>query len=195
MRRHRGIPGIVYVDFLAAMLSIFVALLFLALVQQKRYTVPPALRTPGIYAITTTTQRGRMDDVDLYVRGPGGVAYFSSPEAGLLHLEHDVIPGITEGSGSVHGQRCDCERTIIRGVQPGRYDVSVQMYSKATDGPSPVTVTLYKLIGADRKVYEVHVELGGAGSEAPAFQFSLNPDGSVSGFTRLPIKIAGGAWG
>lgn len=194
----RGIPGIAFVDFLAAMLVAFVALLLISLLAVKvQAKTPPLLRTQGTYAIVTTWDGSRDEDVDTYVGDPSGhVLFFANPTVGLLHLEQDVLgnPSSLDSSGVAHKRKRDQERVVMRGIETGSFAVNVHLYRQGTGGPTPVTVELWQLVGADHPVLTQRVVLQHKGSEVTAFRFTVTPAGTLTGFNRLPTSLLGSAW-
>lgn len=193
----RGIPGIVYVDFLAAIVAIFVALLFLALVQVKqRQTLPPALRTPGLYAVVISWPGRLDDDVDLYVRDArGNIVFFANPTAGLLNLEYDDLgdPSSVTDTGAVVRHKEHVERIVVRGLQQGEFTANVHLYRHGSTRPVRVTATLWKLFGADRPITQVSVTLQREGDEETLFRFTVEATGEVGNLNRLPARFVGSA--
>lgn len=167
-------------DLVLALLLIFV---IFALVQ--RDPTPKALQTAGTYAVTIQWDDGSLDDIDLYVRDPAGyICFFAQPDIGLLHLEYDNL-----GHRITSGVTQTGEVTIIRGVEAGEYVVNVHAYQKYEAKPDVVIVTLYRLAGADTELYKVRVVLDYQGDEATAFRFVVRENGSVGGFSDLPLQM------
>lgn len=153
---------------------------------------PPTAPTLGFYAVVVEWPARNQDDVDMYVRDPGGqIAYFnslSSPDA-VMHLEHDDLGAFNE---CVTNPAClnlpNQERTIIRQVVPGQFAVDVHMYLKNQPGSTPVTVTLWSLASGGA-ITTTHVMLTHQAQVDAAFQFTLNKAGKVVGISHLPIKF------
>ena len=83
-----------FTDFLMSNLAVLLGIMMLSNVSQQRKEErereEAALRTDGDYAILMEWPNVSPDDVDLYVRDPAGnIAFFSSRDVGLMHLEHD----------------------------------------------------------------------------------------------------------
>lgn len=172
-----------------AAIDLCVCLILVILVQIN----PPSKRSPsietlGLYAVVTTWEGE--SDVDTYAMDPSGhVAYFAAQNAGQMHLEHDVIPDVTEIG--IKGQRE--ERLILRGTEAGEYVANVQMYRKVGAGPTRVRVRLYRLRGDDTLVQDRTVTLPSDGSERTAFRFTMNGKGDVTGFSDLQRSLVGSA--
>jgi hypothetical protein len=187
-----GVPGLAFVDFLANLLLVFTVLFILSFVLIRPRATPPALRTPGLYAVEIAWRGDVDDDVDLYVRDPQqNVVYFGNPTAGLLHLEHDDLgfPSASTSTGHFVRPRSNEERTVLRGLEPGEFVANVQLYRGGGSQPIRVRASLWKLIGADKPVATATVVLRQAGEERTAFRFTVTPGGEVTNLNRLPISV------
>lgn len=194
MRRGRGLPQIMVVDFLAALVLLLFALVKLATYQ------PAAVKTAGVYAVVVSWPGARNDDVDSYVQDPAGeIVYFSNPSAGLMHLEHDDLGRRISGNQSFHGETRRAtgpneERVILRGTLPGEYVANVHLYRKAGLAPVPVTVTLWTLRGRDSQVTTTRLLLQREGDEKTAFRFTLDQAGAVTSTSHRPKHFVQGSW-
>lgn len=199
MSRHRHSTKTAFLDILLNTLLGFIALFVLAFIQirpdeQKEKTV----ETKGEFVIVVNWPDESDDDVDTYVMDPAGnIAYFSSREVGLMHLERDDLGARNDVVMSPDGQRIlvreNEERVIIRGIVPGEYIVNVHMYAKRDSDPTPVRIALIKLEGADREIETREVTLEFNGDEKTVFRFTVNPDNSVTDVNDLPRRFTGGA--
>lgn len=195
-RKRRTASNVVFLDLIMNALLSFVALFILAFVQINPVAKQDqVLETEGKYVVVMAWEDGSPDDVDLYVRDPlGNIAYFSSRDVGLMHLEHDDLGS---RSDTVHTERGDItvdknqERVILRGVVPGEYVVNVHMYSKRAPTPARVRVSLYRLKGADTEIASRERVLAASGDERTAFRFTVNPDESVTNIIDLPRSLVG----
>lgn len=198
MRRRASLSAIGQLDMiLNAFLGITV-LFILAYLQIKppEPDKPAILPIEGKYVIQATWPDGSTDDVDLWVRDPGGnTAWFSSRDVGLMHLEHDDLGArsdrLVSPAGEVAIQRNE-ERVILRGVMPGEYVVNVHMYHKRDDGPTPVTISLYRLDGEGSTVAGRERVLERHGDEKTAFRFTIDRDESVTDVSDLPLSLVSG---
>jgi len=196
MNRHRHVTSVVFLDLIMNALLSFIALFILAYVQiSPRTEADPAIQTEGKYVVVMRWADGSPDDVDLYVMDPvGNVAFFSSREVGLMHLERDDLGNrgdtVNMSGGDVNVEQNE-ERTIIRGIIPGEYTVNVHMFRKQSPEPTAVTISLYRLIGSDTEMVRRERILARNGDESTAFRFTLAEDGSVTGINELPRPMAG----
>lgn len=192
MPNRPGVPGLAFVDFLANLLLVFTVLFILSFVLIRPRAAPPALRTPGLFAIEISWRADIDEDVDLYVRDPQqNVVYFGSPTSGLLHLEHDDLgfPSAAAANGHFVRVRLNVERTVLRGVEPGEFVANVQYYRGGGDSPVRVHVSLWKLIGADKPVTRASVLLRYPGDEKTAFRFTVTAGGELTNLNRLPVSL------
>jgi hypothetical protein len=187
-----GVPGLAFVDFLANLLLVFTVLFILSFVLIRPRASPPALHTPGLYAIEIAWRGDIDDDVDLYVRDPQqNVVYFANPTAGLLHLEHDDLgfPSASTASGHFVRPRVNIERTVLRGLELGEFVANVQLYREGGRTPIRVRASLWKLTGADKPVATAAVVLRQAGDERTAFRFTVTPESEITNVNKLPISV------
>lgn len=143
--------------------------------------------TPGAYAIVLEWPRSSPNDLDLYVRDPAGnVAWFGTPAAGSLQLEHDDLGA---GTGTSYAVGPNYERTVIRTTLPGTYAAVVHVYCQRRPGPTSATVELWKLGTGLRPVIVRTLSLGAAGEEQTAFRWTVDKSGSVVSSDRLPVTL------
>jgi hypothetical protein len=187
VRQRRGISQIFVVDFLSALVLLLFALVKLADFDPKHR--PPRIDTYGVYAVTVAWAQASNDDVDTYVQdAQGEIAYFTKPDAGLMHLEHDDLGRANDSEGAVVVNH-NGERVILRGEVPGEYVVNVDMYEKNDPGSTRVEVSLYRLRGEDALVMHRSVTLRRVREEQTAFRFTLNAAGDVTDRNELPKKL------
>jgi hypothetical protein len=131
----------------------------------------------------------RDDDIDTYVEdAAGNVVSYSNPDVALMHLEHDDLGLASDQQETNRGAavvRDNRERVILRGVIPGEVTVNVHAYYRRSHVPLPVTVTLYRLRGADRKLLERRLTVTAEAQEATAFRFTLDRRGELAGHNTL----------
>lgn len=171
------------IDFLSALVLVVYVLI-------SPPSKPVSVETFGMYAVTLSWQAKAKDDIDLWVQDPdGNIAWFGQPSAGLLHLEHDDLgqSGEEQGGRTVYHNG---ERTVLRGIVPGEYQVSVMCYF-GCGLPVPATVELWSLRGDDRRVLRRRVVLRFKGDEQSGFRFTVNPAGEIAGTSDLPVHIVG----
>ena len=174
----RSLPAFAAIDFLSCLLVVFVAV---ALTSR-----PPQVKTYGVYAVVITWPTGD-NDVDLYVRDPGGgICFFANTQVDSMQLEHDDL-----GTAATnYGKQGNQERIVIRSPNPGEYVANVHLYDRRTGvGPFPVKVELWRLSGVDSVVDSRTVTLNKTGDEQTAFRFTLNTDGSLAGTSTVPVSL------
>lgn len=202
MKRPGLFAKVIFMDMILNALVCFIALFMLSLTQinpKSKSDSEPVVETEGKYVVVMSWPDGSGDDVDLYVRDPAHrIAFFSSREAGLMHLEHDDLGSRNDTMSTETGEvRLDKneERVILRGVIPGEYVVNVHMYTKHDTGPTPVTITLLRLRGTDAEIVKRERVLDRDGDERTAFRFTVATDGSVvrTSITDLPAPLVGKA--
>ncbi len=144
-----------------------------------------AIDTPGRWVVVVSWPMSD-NDVDTWLRTPDGrLVWWQAMRSPVAHLEQDDTGVFGDADGSVNG-----ERMVIRNVIPGEYVVNLHCYVCRSD-PVLVTVTLWRLQGADQKIYSVQVRLVHR-QEATAFRFSLDADGRLTDTNRLPASLV---WG
>jgi hypothetical protein len=161
------------------------------------------------YIITLEWDNDSYDDVDLWVKEPGGgTVSYQTREQGSLNLEKDDLGRSNDfwrkPDGSIEEIRLNREVITIRGIQEGRFQVAVHIYSRrtmlvtptngkprrvpATDGPGNITVSLIK-INPYGEVYKVNREYSSRGQVFTAFNFVLDKNGNVTAIDEIPNRI------
>lgn len=142
-----------------------------------------AIETHGRWAVVMTWEASD-NDVDLWMQQPDGRRVFwRNPRSPESHLEQDDV-----------GIRADCrtcvnvERMVIRSVQPGEAILTAHCYA-CYDVPIAVTVTLWRLQGADTKVYTVRLVMRRNREEQTAFRMRLSESGALQDLNRLPASL------
>jgi hypothetical protein len=144
------------------------------------------------FLITLSWPDGSEADVDLYVEDPaGGLVWFRSREAGLMHLDRDDLGranDVLRVGGRTIINRLNQETVSIRGIVAGEYVVNVHLY-RADAAPVPVTVKVEKLNPRVVLVFYGTIELDRQGQEATATRFAIAGDGAVRGVSTLQKSI------
>lgn len=186
--------------FMDVILNMLVGVM--AIVQLLKVETPPpeekkkdSLETDGQYAVVMTWPDAANDDVDLHVRDPSGkTVNYNTPMAELMHLEYDDRGELGDRTMTSTGEvavALNRERVILRGAIAGEYVANVHMFAKRAQGPTAVTVELYRLQGADTPVIRIERVLTRNGEEQTAFRFTLSPDGEMTGMSELPTSLLG----
>lgn len=188
------VTSVVFLDIILNALLGFVVLFLIANVQKKNVEQKKAVPTEGAYAITATWPPDSANDVDLYIRDPSGaIVFFKNREAGLMHLEHDDLGEANDLDSHQSAPvriAYNGERIIIRGVIPGEYTVNIHLYSQTVKEDTPVTVVLYRLLGAE-PLHEANYTLTYDGEEHTLFRFSVNASGAILEYNELPAHFVG----
>lgn len=186
------------VDILTTMTTLFMLCWIISMTIEKaknKQLQDANLRTEGVYAVVAEWPDTSPNDVDLYIRDPAGnIAFFSSRDVGLMHLEHDDQGAISDQVQTILGQvkiEKNEERVVIRGIIPGEYTVNVHMYSKKDDAPTPVKIRLVRLKGGNADVIRKERTLARGGDEQTAFRFTLGLDESVSDINEMRRSFMG----
>jgi hypothetical protein len=177
--RWRALPAFAAIDFLSCLLVVFVAV---ALTSTR-----PEVKTYGSYAVVLTWPHDG-NDVDLYVRNPGGeISFFAQPQVAEMQLEHDDLGTKVTGYGKGNH---DVERTVIRAATPGEWVVDAHLYRRrAGTQPIPVMVTLWDLRAEDHLLKTQRVFLTRTGDEKTPFRFTVNGTGDVGGYSHVPVSL------
>src|SRR6185437_485053 len=129
-------------------------------------------------------------DVDTWTKLPDdSKVMFTNKESGIVYLERDDI-GDSCKATTINGTPTNaCEEiTVIRGIQPGPYQLALHLYSSNGDtrpGPSTsvnVQIAIRKLNPDTVVVWQKIVTLDKTRQELPVVRFVINADGSVSDF-------------
>jgi hypothetical protein len=178
--RWRPLPAFAAIDFLSCLLVVFVAVALTS--------APPQVKTYGDFAVVMTWPMSR-NDVDLYVRDPGGrISDFANPQVGQMQLEHDDLG---TASTSYARSKLNQERTVVRSATPGQWVANVSLYSRHQGtAPIRVTVTLWDLRLEDHVVYTRTCDLTRKGDERTAFRFTVDHAGNAGGISRLPVSLS-----
>lgn len=177
--RWRALPAFAAIDFLSCLLVVFVAV---ALTSSR-----PQVKTYGSYAVVMTWPNDG-NDVDLYVRDPGGnIAFFARAQIAEMQLEHDDLGTAASGYGK---GKLEVERTVIRTATPGQWVVDAHLYRRRDgSGAIPVTVSLWDLRAEDHVVKTRRVFLRGTGDEKTPFRFTVDAGGDVTGYSYVPVSL------
>lgn len=145
------------------------------------------------YLMTLTWPDGNPDDMDIYVQDPGGnIAWYNSPEAGLLSLERDDR-GLYKDTLVVNGERIENmlnqESVTMRGIVPGEYVVNVHHYVANGVAPVPVTLKVERINPKLEVVFYGTAELDHRGDEVTMLRFTLDADGNYSNINDRQISL------
>lgn len=136
------------------------------------------------------------DDVDLWVRDPSGITVsYVNREGGLMNLEKDDLGSTNDQwrkpDGTIVTIPLNREVITMRGIEAGRYQVAVHIYSMRQDGDPTqreFNVTLIKInpYGERYKVSRSYISRGQVFS---AFNFELDSDGNIVDIDEMQNNI------
>lgn len=166
------------IDTLSCLLLVVLAAINPPVVEQRS-----AIETTGKWVVVTTW-RASDNDVDTWLQQPDGVkVWWQNMRSASAHLEQDDV-GVLNDDPDAKNR----ERVVIRSVQAGEYIVNLHGYA-IRDAPVVVTVTLWRLQGADRQVHSVKITIRGRGQEETAFRFRLNERGELQDLNQLSARL------
>ena len=196
-RKRRGTETDPFTDLLFNALLGFTFMFLISVFFLNPPTKEGDIPAKAEYIITATWEPGRPDDVDLWVRGPGGTkVWYLNPESGLMNLDRDDR-GLQNDEMIVDGRRVtndlNQEVVTIRGQAPGEYVVNLHYYATESDReegrPMDVEVTVTRVNPQVSVVYRNNTTLEYVGQEKTAVRFTVNDDGSVDDVNTLPASI------
>ncbi len=181
-----------FIDVLFCCLLMLVAILFLLKTEEeKTKSRPPNV----IYEVVLTWNAESADDLDLYVQSASGhKVSFNRREGGsgsLISLDHDALGkrnnSLEEG---VEGSIVKFHEEIVsfRGVTEGENIVTVHVYSKVDQEPTPATIKLIK-IKPFREVATKQRQFSTVGQEKVAFRFKTDKNGKILEVNELPANL------
>lgn len=141
-------------------------------------------RRDAQYVIQVDWPDGLKSDVDIWVMSPtSDMVSYMRKNVDMMHLERDDR-GELDDYTIVDGERIqdtkNQEIIVLRGIVQGRYLANLYLYTKKDDIPEiPVTVKLIKLNPKYEEVMAKTITLRSTSQEETAFEFILNPDGSI----------------
>lgn len=182
-----------FTDLLFNILLGFVLLFFLAIL-----FINPAEKTGKVdidaqYIITVSWPDGSPDDVDTWIRDPGGnTIWFRNRSSNLVHLDRDdrgMLNDTLNVGGTDIENPLNQEIAAIRGIVPGEYVVNVHYYESETSDPVPVSVKVSKVNPVYTVAYYGVTTLESKGIEKTAVRFSVASNGDIIEINQLPLKL------
>ncbi len=181
-----------FIDVLFCCLLMLVAILFLLKTEEeKTKSRPPNV----IYEVVLTWDAESADDLDLYVQSASGhKVSFNRREGGdgsLISLDHDALGkrnnSLAEG---VQGTVVKFHEEIVsfRGVTEGENIVTVHVYSKVDEEPTPATIKLIKIKPFKEVITKQRI-FQEVGQEKTAFRFTTDKNGAIIGVSELPANL------
>lgn len=169
-------------DLLFNIMLGFVVLFFIAFLLINPPTKADEVPLKAEWMIIVQWPGDQPVDVDTWILSPNGeLVGYRNKETGLLHLDRDDL-GLVSDTIMVAGKptvnNINREVVTIRGIAPGDYYISLHMYSKATDTPVPVTVSVID-VNPYVEVYNITVVLDTKGQQAALPGFVIDSEGNL----------------
>lgn len=182
-----------FTDLLFNILLGFILLFFLAILFIKPAEKTGKVDIDAQYIITVSWPDGSPDDVDTWIRDPGGnTIWFRNRSSNLVHLDRDDR-GMLNDTLNVGGTDIEIplnqEIAAIRGIVPGEYVVNVHYYESETAAPVPVSVKVSKVNPVYTVAYYGVTTLESKGIEKTAVRFSVASNGDIIDINQLPLKL------
>jgi hypothetical protein len=173
MRTRWAAEVVAYIDCLLALTVVLLALSIL--VQPARKADADQSNPPGAMTIELRWPLASDDDVDLWVRAPGGapVGYSNKTGYGMALLRDDLGPGADPDS-------LNDEIAQANILRPGEYVVNAHLYRTRT--PAPVHVRLMVSIRRENRQVEllrIERDLAVEGEELTLARFTLDGGGNL----------------
>ena len=132
-------------------------------------------------------------DLDLWVVGPTRKpVFYASRQVGCADLDRDSLGFSTSMVTLAHGSqvraKSNVETTSLRCIEPGHYDIAVNLFSYHSDSGEPITahVEITGLNPNVRTLWAGDVTLKHNGETVNAISFDLDKDGHV---TLVPVPL------
>lgn len=140
----------------------------------------------ALFLITATWRIEDDTDVDLWTAGPSRrPVFYGSRQNGCADLDRDDLGDstsrITLADGSQVYPKQHTETTSLRCIEPGQWDVAVNLYSYhgRSASPTPVHVEVTQLNPSVRTAWAGDVTLDRLGQTINAVSFDLDKDGEL----------------
>ena len=187
MRRH-----------LAALFLAFVDMLTCALIYALAAIMPTHANTDGVKPKAEYLSQADWDvkrdvDIDLWLVGPTRKpTFYGSRQVGCADLDRDSLGFNTShvalSDGSVIQSKSNMETISLRCIEPGHYDVGINLFSYHSDAGSPIAVHV-ELTGLNpniRTVWAGDFTLTRPGQTINAVSFDMAQDGTI---TLVPVPL------
>jgi len=145
------------------------------------------------FIITLSWDENLADDLDVWVEDPyGEVVSYLQKDAGWLHLDRDDRGEINDtiminGKAVIH--RINQEVVTVRGIVSGEYIVNAYFYTKHSEQPVEVTLTIDKVNPTLTTVFVGKITMLNQDEEHTFVRFKLDGNGEVLGTNKLPKAL------
>ena len=185
----RYVSNVAFTDLLFNIVVGLAFLFLLAFILMNPIAKEKDIEEKSDFIIVMTWDDESGDDIDLWVRDPGGrIVSFRNREIGFMHLDRDDLGLSNDKVMGPDGKMIYVYRNkeviSLRGFSEGTYLVNVHVYNKKRwkDNKmhrSNIKVELIKL-NPYSEVAQAEFVAVGRGQEFTAFHFTLNADGEVT---------------
>lgn len=160
---------------------------------------PSKAKTDGVkpkaeYLVQMDYDVTRDIDLDLWVVGPAGKpVFYGSRQVGCADLDRDSLGFntslVTLADDSQVRSKSNIETTTLRCIEPGRYDVAVNVFSYHEDTGAPITahVEITGLNPNVKTIWAGDVTLKRLGETLNTVSFYLDKDGHVT-LVSVPLE-------
>ena len=186
---------IAFIDILFNILIGFVFLFLIAFLLINPIAKKNDIVSPAEFLVILTWPAHLNDDIDLWLRGPGGETVgFRSKEVGIFHLERDDLGYINDTV--IHGNneiavKKNQETIAIRGIYPGDYLVSAMYYSSYDkDNPAKTIALNVEVIKINpyKIIYTENKTVSAIGQQRNFLSFTVNEKGEVTAVRNTEVS-------
>jgi len=185
----RYVSNVAFTDLLFNIVVGLAFLFLLAFILMNPIAKEKDVEEKSDFIIVMTWDDESGDDIDLWVRDPGGrIVSFRNRGIGFMHLDRDDLglsnDKVQGADGKIIYVYRNKEVVSLRGYHAGTYLVNAHVYNKKRwkDNKmrrSNIKIELIKL-NPFREVAQAEFVAIGRGQEFTAFRFTLNADGEVT---------------
>ena len=194
------VSSVAFTDLLFNIVVGLAFLFLLAFILMNPIAKEKDIEEKSDFIIVLTWDDESGDDIDLWVRDPGGrIVSFRNRGIGFMHLDRDDL-GLSNDKvqgpdGKIVYVYRNKEVVSLRGYNKGTYLVNAHVYNKKPwkDGKqhrSNIKIELIKLNPYNEVAQAEFVAIG-RGQEFTAFHFTLNADGEVIKLSNVREALIG----
>ena len=138
-----------FIDLLFNVLLCFITFFIISMMLINNSPKNKDIETRALFVISITWPEDFDDDVDIYVEDPKGeIVFFSNKESDIMFLDRDDLGHQGESTRNSLGQveyLDNREVVSIRAYRAGEYVINLHLYSKRSESPVPVTISVDKI--------------------------------------------------
>ena len=184
----RYVSNVAFTDLLFNIVVGLAFLFLLAFILMNPIAKEKDVEEKSDFIIVMTWDDESGDDIDLWVRDPGGrIVSFRNRGIGFMHLDRDDLglsnDKVQGADGKIIYVYRNKEVVSLRGFNEGKYTVNAHVYNKKPWKDkkmrrSNIKIELIKLNPYSEVAQAEFIAIG-RGQEFTAFHFTLNADGEV----------------